>query len=154
METVSVPIRKDVFEKLQQLAEPLVDDASSVIARLISHWERAKQPLSRPAESVAATPRVAQLPLYWTSARGEKLLVGTKLRAKYLKHLFEAEVTQDGIRFNGTTYDNPSSAGVAAKHAVGTTGRAASTNGWEFWEMLDQSSRRWVPIDAARKQRQ
>ncbi|MCZ7560605.1 MAG: hypothetical protein M5U30_11530 [Burkholderiaceae bacterium] len=150
METVPVPIRKDVFEKLQQLAEPLVDDASSVIARLIAHWEHAK-PSSRFAETVAATSRPATVPRYWTSARGEKLLVGTKLRAKYLKHLFEAEVTEDGIRFNETTYDNPSSAGVAAKNAVGTTGKAASTNGWEFWEMLDQNSRRWVSIDAARK---
>mgnify|MGYP001493762950 CR=1 FL=1 len=145
METVNVSLRKEVFDRLKSLAEPLVDDASAVIARLISHWDATHSQHRRPAASAQAGS-----PSFWVSARGERIPVGTKLRAKYLKHLFEAQVTSRGIQFNGTTYDNPSSAGMAAKNAVGTTGKAASTNGWEFWEILDPVSRKWVSIDTLR----
>jgi hypothetical protein len=90
------------------------------------------------------------IPTIWRSARGEKFLVGTQLRANYLKHSFEASVTADGIVFGGRTYDNPSSAGIAAKESVGTMGKAASTNGWEFWEMQDSKTKRWISIDVLR----
>ena len=145
METISVSLRKDVFEKLKALAEPLVDDATSVIERLIKHWES-----SRPTSAARTTAAVSQEQKFWRSARGEKLPVGAKLRAKYLRKLFEAKVTASGIEFDGNVYDNPSSAGIAAKHAVGTRGKAANTNGWAFWEMLDPESKQWVSIDALR----
>ena len=145
MEVVQVPVRREVFERLKALAEPLVDDASSVIERLIAHWE-----------SVPHGPRVRHIvlpepgPAEWRSARGERFPVGAQLRAKYLGHKFEAAVTAHGIEFAGKTYDNPSSAGIAAKESVGTKGKAASTNGWDFWEMLDPASKRWVSINHLR----
>jgi hypothetical protein len=145
VEVIQVPVRRDVFERLKALAEPLVDDASSVIERLISHWE-----------TVPHGPRVRHIrlpepgPAVWRSAKGERFRVGAPLRAKYLGHRFEATVTASGIEFAGKTYDNPSSAGIAAKESVGTTGKAASTNGWEFWEMLDPASRRGVSINGLR----
>ena len=124
MEVVQVPVRKEVFENLKRLAEPLVDDASSVIERLIKHWEK-----SPPAPANAAS-QVPGVPSVWRSARGERFPIGAKLRAKYLRHTFEANVTINGIEFNGNSYDNPSSAGIAAKESVGTVRKAASTNGW------------------------
>lgn len=144
MEVVQVPLKKEIFESLKRLAEPLVDDASSVIERLIKHWENSTAaPGSRNVEAPA-------MPSEWRSARGERFLIGAKLRARYLRHTFEATVTSNGIEFNGKTYDNPSSAGIAAKESVGTVGKAASTNGWEFWEMLEPSTNRWVSIDTLR----
>lgn len=144
MEVVQVPVKKEVFESLKRLAEPLVDDASSVIERLIRHWEK-----SPPAPTKTAS-HVPGLSAEWRSARGERFPIGAKLRARYLRHTFEANVTVNGIEFNGKTYDNPSSAGIAAKESVGTVGKAASTNGWDFWEMLEPSTKRWVSIDTLR----
>ena len=144
MEVVQVPVKKEVFEGLKRLAEPLVDDASSVIERLIKHWEK-----SPPAATKAAS-QGPGTPAEWRSARGERFPIGAKLRARYLRHAFEAIVTINGIEFNGKTYDNPSSAGIAAKESVGTVGKAASTNGWDFWEMLEPSTKRWVSIDTLR----
>jgi hypothetical protein len=144
MEVVQVPVKKEVFESLKRLAEPLVDDASSVIERLINHWDKS------PPVAAKAASQAPGLPAVWRSARGERFPIGAKLRARYLRHTFEANVTINGIEFNGKTYDNPSSAGIAAKETVGTTGKAASTNGWDFWEMLEPSTKRWVSIDTLR----
>lgn len=145
MDIVQVSLNREVFERLQALAEPLVDDVNSVVERLIKHWESAPP---GPRTRTIVLPESG--PAVWRSARGEKFLVGTKLRAKYLRHTFDAVVTSRGIEFNGLAYDNPSSAGIAAKESVGTTGKAASTNGWDFWEMLDQEANRWVSIDVLR----
>lgn len=145
METVQVSLRRELFERLQALAEPLVDDANSVIERLIKHWEAVPP---GPRTHVIVLPEPG--PAVWRSARGERFLVGTKLRAKYLGHTFEAVVTNRGIEFDGHTYDNPSSAGIAAKESVGTTGKAVNTNGWNFWEMLDLETGRWLSINVLR----
>ena len=145
MEVVQVQLRRDVFERLKALAEPLVDDASAVIERLIKHWESAP-PGPRTRTSVLPEPG----PAVWQSARGEKFPIGINLRAKYLNHTFGATVTSSGIDINGCSYDNPSSAGIAAKESVGTHGKAASTNGWDFWEMQDSKSKQWVSIDVLR----
>jgi hypothetical protein len=146
MEVVQVPVRRDVFERLKALAEPLVDDASSVIDRLIKHWEAAA-----PSPRIKALAVPEQAPAVWRSARGERFPVGAQLRARYRGHEFQATVTNGGIEFSGSTYDNPSSAGIAAKESVGTPTKAASTNGWEFWEMLDPKTKNWVSIDTLRR---
>jgi len=144
MDTVPVHIRRQVFEKLQKLAVPLVDDASSVIERLIKHWEKAAPqsfPLASPERQQSA---------FWYSSRGEAFPVGAELRGTYLGKTYHAKITAQGIEFNGMGYDNPSSAGIAAKRAAGTKGQAVSTNGWDFWEMLNPDSQRWVSIDILR----
>ena len=144
METVQVGLRREVFERLKALAEPLVDDASSVVERLINHWE--STPTGQRPTIALKKPEAA----YWRSARGEMFPVGAKLRAKYLGQTFEATVTSGGIDFKGRCFDNPSSAGIAAKESLGTTGKAASTNGWDFWEMHDPESGQWFSIDVLR----
>jgi hypothetical protein len=163
METVQVPIRRSVFEELQKLAVPLVDDTSSVIEKLIEHWNRKEKStkvsdgdrrtpaIARPAaSSIPPTPEaIASMPRVWQSARGETLPIGAKLRAVYRGKTFSATVTSQGIDFNGHLYDSPSAAGIAAKEAAGTEGAAAATNGWTFWETLD-SNGRWIPINSFR----
>ena len=148
MEHINLPLKREVFERLKALAEPLVDDASSVVERLIDHWET-----TRANSRVTARPSVATNAAVWRSARGEKFVVGTRLRAKYLSHTFEATVTVAGIEFKGKKFDNPSSAGIAAKESVGTKGSAANTNGWDFWEMQDPETKQWVSINLLRSVR-
>lgn len=152
METVSVPVRRAVFERLQKMAIPLVDDASSVIERLISHWESNPPKGGGFSLGGGGSPSPANEPQAqaWHSARGEEFRIGTQLRASYLGKTLLAKVTPEGIEFAGKLYDNPSSAGIAAKNSVGTTGKAASTNGWDFWEMQIPGSQRWVSIDVLR----
>lgn len=145
MDTLQISVQLDVFEKLQKLAVPLVDDVNTVIVRLIKHWESSPPKATSTTAGSSAPP-----PQVWRSARGERFPVGLELRCSYLGNTYTAKVTADGIEFDGKLYDNPSSAGIAVKHAAGTLGRAASTNGWDFWEMLDPQTKRWVSIDALR----
>jgi hypothetical protein len=147
MEYEQIPVRKDVFERLKRLAEPLVDNPSSVIERLAVHWEKTH---CAPDVGIRISSSIPPL-TEWRSARGERFAVGLVLRAFYLSHQFEAMVTAAGIEFNGKMYDNPSSAGIAAKLTVGKKGPAANTNGWDFWQMLDPATKRWVSIDALRR---
>ena len=146
MEVVQVSIKTEVFESLKRLAEPLVDDTNSVIERLINHWESCPPPPGMKIVSI----KLSKPPTEWRSTRGERFPIGAKLRAPYLHHTFEAIVTARGIEFNGKVYANPSSAGIAAKASVGTTGSAANTNGWDFWEMLEPATGRWVSINTLR----
>lgn len=146
MEAVQVSIKKEVFESLKRLAEPLVDDTNSVIERLINHWESCPP---TPETKIAGI-KLVKPPAEWRSTRGERFPIGAKLRALYLRYTFEATVTTRGIEFNGKVYNNPSSAGIAAKESVGTTGDAANTNGWDFWKMLEPATNRWVSIKTLR----
>lgn len=143
-ELVQVPIEKRVFERLQKLATPLVDNPSSVITRLIEFWEKVNQ-AKRPAP---IQPGVAR---YFVCSRGERLPIGTKLRASYRGRKFDAYIDHSGIVFEGTSYSNPSLAGIEAKKSHGAIGNAASTNGWTFWEYLDDVSGHWRSLDDFRK---
>jgi hypothetical protein len=149
METVSIPVSRAIFERLQKMAVPLVDDASTVIERLIDHWESSPPVGGR---SSGSTPPVANGPEahVWRSSRGEVFPVGAQLRASYRGNELRATITAEGIEFEGKTYDNPSSAGIAAKNSVGVTGDAAATNGWKFWEIQGPGGRHWAPIDELR----
>jgi hypothetical protein len=141
MEMVQVQLRRDVFEKLQKLAVPLVDDISAVIARELDRAAMLQGNLPNATVPTTAT---------WRSARGERFPVGAQLRAHYLHKEYSAKVTPRGIEFDGKVFDNPSSAAIAVKHSAGKTGDAASANGWGFWEMLDPQTNQWVSIDTLR----
>lgn len=146
-ESISVPISSTVFTRLQRLAIPLVDDTSSVIEKLIDHWEA-----SPPDNSAPDAPQKSAQPKYevWRSPRGDTLPVGATLQAEYLGKTFRATVEKKGIRFGSEVYGSPSSAGVAAKGQLGRTGRAASTDGRTFWKIQDPNSGRWVTIASLR----
>lgn len=153
--TVQVELDKDVFERLQQLAKPFVDTPSSVIRHLLQYAEtpiRQEGGASRPErEKTKLT-----LGRTYTTSRGVRLPL-VHLRAAYHRrgnpktHRFEADITPEGIKFDGKLFDDPSPAGIRAKELAGAVGAAASTNGWEFWEYFDESQGKWTSIDVFRK---
>ena len=146
MDTVKIEVSAAVFQKLQKLATPLVDDTNSVIERLIAHWEG--KPSRAAAESASVLPKLPQL---WVSTRGEALPVGGQLRGRYLGKTYFAKVVSMGIEYNEKIYSTPSSAAIAVKNAAGTKGDSAATNGWDFWEILSPQTKQWRPIAALRK---
>src|SRR5512146_859481 len=116
---VPIPVSRAVYERLQKAAVPLVDTPSSIIERLLDHWE-VNSPQNKQAAPISA-PSV-QL---WRSPRGDILPVGTQLKAHYLGKTYDAVIEPRGIRFNGELFDAPSAAAVAAKKLTGKTGHAA-----------------------------
>ena len=113
-DSINVPISSSIFVRLQRLAIPLVDNTSSVIEKLIDHWE-ANPPDSAPQIAPAAKASAD----VWRSPRGDVLPVGAPLQGEYLGKTFRATVEKKGIRFGGKLYDSPSAAAVAAKEQLG-----------------------------------
>jgi len=147
METIQIGVRQTVFHKLQKLATPLVDDTSSVIERLIEHWEK-----NPPGVTASAAAKPVQTERqFWISSRGEALPVDAALRARYFGKTYPAKVTLNGIEYNGKTYNNPSAAAIAVKNTAGTKGDSAATNGWDFWEIYYPQTKQWGPISALRR---
>jgi hypothetical protein len=143
-EFIQMTIKKDVFERLQKLATPLVDDTSSVITKLIDSWDKVKQQKNTQINQAGAAK-------YFICSRGERLPIGTKLRAIYRRREFGARVDASGIVFEGKGYNNPSLAGIEAKRSHGAVGNAANTNGWTFWEYFDDITGHWRSLDDFRK---
>lgn len=145
-EQVTVAISKLVFERLQKLAAPLVDTTDTVIERLLDYWDtRPTNSSTPPANSNSTATHTL-----WKSSRGDVLPVGIELRGAYLGKTFTAQVERAGIRFHGKLYDNLSPAAIAAKNLAGTKGKAANTNGREFWRFQDPTSGQWVPVSVLR----
>lgn len=149
--TQHISVSTQAFVKLNKLARLMSSDTSTVIDRLIDYWENTSDPTPSVvpvAESGSEQPQ-ATTPS-WRSARGETLPIGMELKADYLQRELVAKVVQGGIWFEGEVFQNPSSAANAAKLAAGASPTAASTNGWQFWRFLDESTARWLPIDSLR----
>lgn len=139
---IQIQVRREVFEKLKRLAEPLVDDTSTVIDRLIRHWES-----NQPKHARGAAPEAPEL---WRSSRGDVLPVGAPLQGRYKGKTFAAVVARNGVRFEGKVFSTLSAAAVAAKGLTGTKGDAASTNGRDFWALRSSDENHWVPISSLR----
>lgn len=144
-EQVSISVSKALFERLQKIAVPFVDTPEIVIQRLLDHWDShvTEQPRPSKVRSVATSET-------WKSSRGDVLPVGTTLKSTYLGNSFVAQVERGGIRFQDKLYDNLSPAAIAAKNIAGTTGKAASTNGRDFWKLQDPITSQWIPVSALR----
>lgn len=135
--SVAVQLDDDVFADLQARARPLVDDVNSVLRRLL----RAGQQQEAPAVREVAL------------SRGERLPIGLKLRAVFQGQVFHAEVTERGIDFEGTGYASLSAAGRAVKRSVGVPERASHTNGWDFWQYLNEERGAYLRLrDLRRRQ--
>lgn len=138
----TIEIDQQLFERLQNLAEPLVDSPSSVIQKLLDHWEQ-NPPSATQGDSI---PRP-----WWVSSRGERLPVDLKLRATYNGHTYHAVVRPKGIFFESEIFTSPSAAAIHAKNLEGLTGAAANTNGWSFWEYFDEETESWKPLQNLRR---
>jgi len=134
---ITINIDPELFQRLQSLAVPLVDNTDTVIHKLLDYWE------SDQRAGVEAEPGNAG---QWMTPRGEKFPVGTKLRARYNGEEFKAEVTRSGIAVEGETFTSPSAAAIHAKNLANVSGTSANTNGWKFWEFLDEAEQRWRSI--------
>ena len=128
---MTITLEDDVVRALQERAQPLLDDWSSVIRRLLktSPPERAGE--TRPMGEDDRPPR-ARL-----RSDGEAWPAGLILRAKYRGRRFTAETTADGIQWSGKTYSSPSAAARAMKESAGASARTSHTNGWNFFEYED-----------------
>lgn len=142
---VTVSLSNSVFERLQKISAPLVDTPDIVIGRLLDYWE------ARPIEKTLPDNSYSEATVVlWKSSRGDVLPVGTELKGTYLGKIFTAQVERAGIRFHGKLYDNLSPAAIAAKNLAGTKGKAASTNGRDFWRFQDPTTGQWIPVSALR----
>jgi len=144
-EQIAVTISKPVFERLQKYAAPLVDTTDTVIERLLDYWEARPSSMVAPANSNSIVTQA-----HWRSSRGDTLPVGTELRGSYLGKTFSAKIERAGVLFEGTLYNNLSPAAIAAKNLAGTRGKAASTNGRDFWKFQDPTTGQWIPISVLR----
>lgn len=144
-EQIAVTISRPVFERLQKFAAPLVDTTDTVIERLLDYWEANSD---RGGTSTKSNSTVTSE--LWKSSRGDTLPVGTELRGTYLGKTFSARIERAGIRFEGGLYNNLSPAAMAAKNLTGTKGKAASTNGRDFWKFQDPTTGQWIPVSVLR----
>jgi hypothetical protein len=144
-EQITVTISKPVFERLQGFAAPLVDTTDTVIGRLLDYWEVNSNNRTMPTGCNSTVTQEL-----WRSSRGDTLPVGTELRGTYLGKTFSAQVERTGIRFEGKIYNNLSPAAMAAKNLVGTKGKAANTNGRDFWKFQDSTTGQWIPVSVLR----
>ena len=155
-QSIQIEISQKVFDRLQALAKPLVDTPDSVITRLLDFQDAQVGKATETATKNASNHgEQSDAPIrFFVMPRGSRIPLG-KLRAIYglrgqKKHELFAEVTLEGIKFQGELYDNLSSAGIAAKESVGAVGNAASTNGWDFWKYFDSAKGDWVSVDTFR----
>ena len=144
-EQIIVTISKPIFERLQRLAAPLVDTTDTVIGRLLDYHEANSKNRTMPTGSNSTVTQG-----FWRSSRGDTLPIGIELRGTYLGKNFSAQVERAGIRFEGELYNNLSPAAMAAKHLVGTKGKAANTNGRDFWKFQDPTTGKWIPVSVLR----
>lgn len=144
-EHIELVISKQLFERLKAHAEPLVDTTETVIERLLDCWDAHK---SEPAPLQNSYFKAKEA--FWRSSRGDVLPIGMELQGTYMGKTFTARVEHGGIRLHETLYDNLSPAAIAVKNLAGKTGKAANTNGRDFWKFQNPITGQWVPVSTLR----
>lgn len=130
-----------VYAQLAAIAVPLVDTVDDVIVRLIKHWNRTKKQRQEVETNFFVTPE------------GEYLPMGLAMIGSYHSEVFEAVVTDKGIKVAGLPqpFLNLSRAAVAVKKSRGAAGNSAQSNGWLFWRFRDTGTDKLTPMDAWRR---
>lgn len=127
MQTIEVSF--DTWQHLTALRHNEQDSYDAVLRRQLKLPDKAN-----------GTHSDRPIPKY--ACRGGAISVGTKLRKRYKGNLYEAEVTERGIKYSGKYYSTPSEAAVAVTHQ--------NTNGWLFWNALPPGQARWKNLSSLR----
>lgn len=85
----------------------------------------------------------------------QKLEDGTVVRHRYQRGGYggtevEATVVDGKVEYDGTKYNSPSPAALAADEDIRGADSASALNGWDWWE-YENKDRDWVPIDTLRE---
>jgi hypothetical protein len=150
METVQVPLSTATLDRIQRYStRPLLETPEIVLNRILDLVE-GKHP---PGGKILAIQTERPAPTEYTTSRGVRLPIGLELWASYRSTRPKAEVTAEGFKYKGKTYEDPSAAARAAKLDAGASENASSTNGWVFWmvKASQSPSGKIDPIDVFRR---
>lgn len=123
----SIEISSELYVRLQQMMERPDRTPSDVIWRLVQEHDvpRAERPTSETGWSIKPTEGL--------STGGTVIPNGLRLRGRYGRTgVANAEVREGVIKYNGGTFESPSSAAIAASQDLGA--KTTSVNGWRWWE--------------------
>jgi len=137
---MKIELPDDVYRLLQEIAVPFEEPTpADVIRRLLRQHSGASR------EAAEANP---DIPLV-TMSRGELLPLGRRIRGKFRGQMRYAEITEEGISFQGQSFSAPSAAAIAAAQDMGA--RSQHINGWRWWEIEEPAgSNHWLPLERAR----
>ncbi len=82
-----------------------------------------------------------RVPPNWV-CRGGSIPIGTELMARYKGKVYEAEVTEHGIKYEDEHYRTPSEAAMAITKV--------NVNGWMFWAARGSADSEWRSLSATR----
>jgi hypothetical protein len=130
METIQVPLSAATLDRIQRYStRPLLETPEIVLNRILDLIEGTYPPDNK----IIGIQTERAAPKEYTTSRGVRLPIGLELWASYRGTNPRAEVTAEGFKYMGKTYDDPSAAAKAAKLDAGASETASSTNGWVFW---------------------
>lgn len=150
METVEISLSTATLDRIQRYSiHPLLETPEIVLNRILDLIEGTHPPGTK--IFAVRTDQLTQT--HFKTSRGVRLPLGLQLWASYRRTSPRAEVTAEGIMYNGKAYDDPSTAARAAKVDAGAPDTAASTNGWVFWmvKASDSPSGKIDSIDVFRR---
>lgn len=133
-----IEVSHQVGTEIRRISGLLKVTEDDLLRRLLQMPSGPREPLPTPQ---AATPQANG----GFRTREGVLPVGLRLRKVFKGKEYTAVVERDGIHVAGIAqvFLSPSLAGVAV------TGY--NTNGWVFWEYLDERTQRWRPLDELRQ---
>jgi len=130
-----------VYAQLAAIAVPMVDTVDDVIVKLLKNWNKTKKQRQKVQLNFFITPEDEYLPM------------GLAMIGTYHNEVFEAVVTDKGIKVNGFSqpFLNLTRAAVAVKQARGAGVKTSQSNGWLFWRFRDSGTDKLMPMDAWRR---
>jgi hypothetical protein len=132
MEHRQIQIDLDVHKKIEENRVSFSETPNEVLRRVFGLPPQIAKPADQRAEAENG----------WSPAQSIFLPVGKTLKANYKGGVFEAEVVNGGLKFNGTVFKSPSAAACAATKN--------SVNGWIFWYYYDDVSGGWRSMASLR----
>ena len=131
----TIEISSETYEALGRIARPFREkEPEDVIVRLIREATS-----HSPAGNLSAPRQHLPVGSRPVSSHAGSVPHGSRLRAHYKGRVYEAEVIDGRVHWNGSDYDSLSSAAVAVIRSTGSS--RTTENGWRFWEVLCEDGR-------------